>query len=112
MLRRPRQNHRVHTIMVLSKFRKFQFSEILGKVSLTALPLIIFMTGTDTTQPFIYHRSNHIHPWLKNNLLYYFVSTGHVPTFLGWFWVHAHNFTHVRPRSKNGAKHQNLNQKR
>ena len=32
--------------------------------------------------------------------------------FLGWFWVHAHNFTHVRPRSKNGAKHQNLNQKR
>ena len=29
---------------------------------------------------------------------------GHVPTFLGWFWVHAHNFSHVRPRSKNGAK--------
>ena len=28
------------------------------------------------------------------------------------FWVHAHNFPHVRPRSKNGAKHQNLNQKR
>ena len=24
--------------------------------------------------------------------------------------VHAHNFTDVRPRSKNGAKHQNLNQ--
>ena len=23
--------------------------------------------------------------------------------------VHAHNFTHARPRSKNGAKHQNLN---
>ena len=22
------------------------------------------------------------------------------PDFLGWFWVHAHNFTHVRPRSK------------
>ena len=48
------------------------------------LPLIIFMTGTDTTQPFIYHRSHHIHPWLKktgtcllkasNILLYYFVS--------------------------------------
>ena len=42
------------------------------------------MTGTDTTQPFIYHRSHHIHPWLKktgtcllkasNILLYYFVS--------------------------------------
>ena len=27
------------------------------------------------------------------------------------FWVHAHNFTHVRPRSKNGAKHKNINQK-
>ena len=48
------------------------------------LPLIIFTTGTDTTQPFIYHRSHHIHPWLKktgtcllkasNILLYYFVS--------------------------------------
>ena len=25
--------------------------------------------------------------------------------FLGWFCVHAHNFTHVRPRSKNGTKH-------
>ena len=47
-------------------------------------PLIIFMTGTDTTEPFIYHRSHHIHPWLKktgtcllkasNILLYYFVS--------------------------------------
>ena len=47
------------------------------------LPLIIFMTGTDTTQHFIYH-SHHIHPWLKktgtcllkasNILLYYFVS--------------------------------------
>ena len=49
------------------------------------LPLIIFMTGTDTHQHFIYHRSHHIHPWLKktgtcllkasNILLYYFVST-------------------------------------
>ena len=29
----------------------------------------------------------------------------------GWFWVHAHKVTHVKPRSKNGAKHQNLNQK-
>ena len=48
------------------------------------LPLIIFMTGTDTHQHFIYHRSHHIHPWLKktgtcllkasNILLYYFVS--------------------------------------
>ena len=26
--------------------------------------------------------------------------------------VHAHNFTHLRPRSKNGTKHQNPNQKR
>ena len=26
------------------------------------------------------------------------------PDFLGWFWVHAHNFTNVRPRSKDGAK--------
>ena len=44
----------------------------------------MFMTGTDTTQPFIYHRSHQIHPWLKktgtcllkapNILLYYFVS--------------------------------------
>ena len=34
------------------------------------------------------------------------------PDFLGWFWVHAHNFTNVRPRSKNGAKHQNINKKR
>ena len=33
--------------------------------------------------------------------------THYVPTFLGWFWVHAHNFTHLRPRSKNGAKYQN-----
>ena len=43
------------------------------------------MTGTDTTQPFIYHRSHHIHSWLKetgtcllqapNILLYHFVST-------------------------------------
>ena len=32
--------------------------------------------------------------------------------FLGWSWVHARNFNHVRPRSKNGAKHQNLNKKR
>ena len=34
---------------------------------------------------------------------------------LGWFWVHAHNCTHVSSeasRSKNGAKHQNLNKKR
>ena len=29
---------------------------------------------------------------------------GYVPKFLGWFWVHAHNFTHVRPRSKKGPK--------
>ena len=36
------------------------------------------------------------------------------PDILEWFWVqYAHNFTHVlRPRSKNGAKHKNLNQKR
>ena len=26
--------------------------------------------------------------------------TGHVPTFWGWFWVHARNIAHVRPRSK------------
>ena len=47
------------------------------------LPLIIFMTGTDTTQPFIYHRSHHIHPWLKktgtcllkaSNIFYYIIS--------------------------------------
>ena len=25
---------------------------------------------------------------------------GHVPTFLGWFWVRVQNFAHVRPRSK------------
>ena len=25
---------------------------------------------------------------------------GHVPTFWGWFWVHARNTAHVRPRSK------------
>ena len=46
--------------------------------------VIIFMTGTDTHQHFIYHRSHHIHPWLKktgtcllkasNILLYYLVS--------------------------------------
>ena len=53
------------------------------------LPLILFMTGNDTHQHFIYNRSHHIHPWLKktgqvvtgtcllkasNILLYYFVS--------------------------------------
>ena len=52
--------------------------------SLTPLPLIIFVTGTDTTHPFIYHHSHHIHPWLKKTgtcllkapkiLSYYFVS--------------------------------------
>ena len=26
----------------------------------------------------------------------------------GWFWVHVHNVDHVRPKSKNGAKNQNL----
>ena len=36
------------------------------------------------------------------------VRAGHVPTFLGWFWVRVHNFAHVRPRSKNVAKNQNL----
>ena len=36
---------------------------------------------------------------------------GGVPAYnLGWFWVREHNFTHVRPRSKNGAKHQYLSQ--
>ena len=30
------------------------------------------------------------------------------PYFLGLIWNHAHNFTHLRPRSKNGAKHQNI----
>ena len=34
-----------------------------------------------------------------------------LPDFLWWFWVRAHSFAHVRPWSKNGAKHQNLNQK-
>ena len=43
-------------------------------------------------------------------LRYELKGRGHVPTFFGWFWVHAHNFSHVRPRSKNGARHQNLNQ--
>ena len=28
--------------------------------------------------------------------------SGHGPNFLGWFWVHAHNFTLVRARSKTG----------
>ena len=31
---------------------------------------------------------------------------GHVATLLGWFWVR------VRPRSKNGAKNQNLHIRR
>ena len=35
---------------------------------------------------------------------------GHIPTFWGWFWVHARNVAHVRPRSKNEAK--NLKQRR
>ena len=26
---------------------------------------------------------------------------GHVPTFWGWFWVHARNVAHMRPRGKN-----------
>ena len=29
------------------------------------------------------------------------------PDILRVFWVHVHNVAHVRPRSKNGAKHQN-----
>ena len=35
--------------------------------------------------------------------------TGHVPTFWGWFWVHARNTdsAHVKPRSKNGSKNPN-----
>ena len=31
--------------------------------------------------------------------------------FYGYFGVHVRNFTHARPRSKNGAKHQHLNKK-
>ena len=27
--------------------------------------------------------------------------SGHVPTFLGWFWVRVHNVAHVRPLRKN-----------
>ena len=37
---------------------------------------------------------------------------GHVLNFLGWFWVRVYNFAHVRPRSKNGAKDQNLHIRR
>ena len=40
------------------------------------------------------------------------VEEGHVPTFLGWFCVRVYNFAHVRPRSKNGAKNQNLHIRR
>ena len=38
--------------------------------------------------------------------------SGHIPTFWGWFWVHARNAAHVRPRSKIVAKNQNLKQRR
>ena len=34
---------------------------------------------------------------------------GHVPTFWGKFWVHTCNTAHVRPRSKNWGKNQNMN---
>ena len=37
---------------------------------------------------------------------------GHVPTFLGWFWVRVYNFAHVRLWSKNGIKNQNLHIRR
>ena len=37
---------------------------------------------------------------------------GHILTFWGWFLVHVRNFAYVRPRSKNGAKNQNLKQRR
>ena len=37
---------------------------------------------------------------------------GHVPTFLGGFWVRVHNVACVRPQSKNGAKNQNLHLRR
>ena len=40
------------------------------------------------------------------------VEEGHVPTFLGWFWVRVYNFAHVRPRSKNKAKNRNLHIRR
>ena len=33
---------------------------------------------------------------------------GHVPTTLGWFWVHARNTAHLRPRSKEWVKTKNL----
>ena len=37
---------------------------------------------------------------------------GHIQTFWGWFWIHACNVAHVRPRSKNGAKNLDLKQMR
>ena len=37
---------------------------------------------------------------------------GHVPTFLGWFWVRVYNFAHVRLWSNNGIKNQNLHIRR
>ena len=68
-----------------SIFYYFRFLLLTSVKESTPLPLIIFMTGTDTTQPFIYHRSHQIHPWLKktgtcllkapNILLYYFVQS-------------------------------------
>ena len=51
-------------------------------------------------------------PIILETLILRYELKGKARTFLGWFWVHAHNFTHVRHRSKIGAKYKNLNQKR